>query len=138
MKRALLIAAVALLVAGCNQSYPVNQAVQLNTSGSILLNQGYGDVTLTFTSFTPTTVTVNQPPATGSTVYTATPAAACTGVATVAGGGPGATATTTMGPTGSFIVTPVAIAPAGTCTISVTSSITPSRAATITVDTSGA
>jgi hypothetical protein len=137
VKRALFIVAVATLISGCGQYYPVNNNVQLNTSNSILLNSGTSNVTLTFTALGASaaqTVTVNQPPATGTTLYTATPSSGCTGVVTVAGT---ASATTSMGPTGSFTVTPVAVAASGVCTISITSSL-PGSPGSIIVNTSGA
>ena len=111
----------------------------LNTSGSALLNDppGSQNLTLTFTALgagAAQTVTVNQAPATGSTVFTAGTGGGCAGVASIAGS---TTASTSAGPTGSFVVTPIAIAPAGVCTFSISSSIQ-GKSATITVDTSGA
>lgn len=136
--RLLLCAFIATLIAGCGpQTYAVNSSVILNTSGSSLLNTGSSAVTLTFTALgaaAAQTVTANQGPATGTTVFTAAPSSGCTGVATVVGT---ASATTSLGPTANFTVTPTGVAAAGTCTISITSSIAGS-AGTVTVDTSGA
>jgi|SRR5579872_2890490 len=140
MRKEIFAVAVAALIAGCGpQNYTPNTGIQLNTTGSTLVNAGNGSSSLTLTfmalgASAAQTVTVNQPPATGTTVYTATPAAGCTGVATVAGS---ASPTTANGPTGTFTVTPAGVAAAGTCTFTITSS-TPGAAGTITVDTSGA
>lgn len=143
MRKEIFAVAVAALIAGCGaQNYTPNTAIQLNTTGSTLVNAGNGtsNLTLTFTALGAPgaqTVTVNQPPATGTTVYTAVTGSGCTGVATIAGGGTGGSATTSNGPTGSFIVTATGVAAAGVCTYIITSS-TPGAQATITVDTSGA
>jgi precorrin-6B methylase 2 len=140
MRKEIFAVAVAALIAGCGpQTYAVNSAVQLNTTGSTLVNAGSGtsSLTLTFTALgapAAQTVTVNQPPATGSTVYSAVTGTGCTGVATIAGS---ASATTSNGPTGSFVVTPTGVAASGVCTFIITSS-TPGSQATITVNTSGA
>ncbi len=140
MRKEIFAVAAAALIAGCgSQSYAVNSAVQLNTSGTALVNAGYGtsNLTLTFTALgapAAQTVTVNQPPATGTTVYSAVAGAGCAGVATIAGS---ASATTANGPTGSFVVTPAGVAAASTCSFIITSS-TPGAQATITVNTSGA
>src|SRR5581483_9447160 len=112
MKRVLFAIAVSAALSGCTgaQTTPVQTPILLNTSGSTLLNTGTGAVTLTYTALgagAAQTVTVNQSSANANTVYTATVPAACTGVVVVAGS---TTATTSAGPTGSFTVTPAAIA----------------------------
>ncbi|MBV8424578.1 MAG: hypothetical protein JO349_05270 [Candidatus Eremiobacteraeota bacterium] len=137
MQRTVLLLAFAAIVAGCgSQTYTVNTPVLLNTSGSTLLNGGTSNLTATFAPPLggSIVVTVNQATSTSSTVFTAAPAAGCTGVVTVAGS---ASATTANGPTGTFTITSVAVAPAGTCTIAITSTAG-GPGATITVDTSGA
>ncbi len=140
MRKEIFAVVVAALIAGCGpQNYTPNTGIQLNTTGSTLLNAGNGSpsVTLTFTALgapAAQTVTVNQPPATGTTVYTAAQSNGCATVATVAGS---TAPTLSNGPTGSFTVTPTGVAAAGTCTITITSS-TPGAAGTIVVDTSGA
>jgi len=140
MRKEIFAVAVAALIAGCGpQTYTVNSAVQLNTTGSTLVNAGSGSTSLTLTfaalgASAAQVVTVNQPPATSTTVYTAVTGSGCSGVATIAGS---ASATTSDGPTGSFTVTPTGVAAAGTCTFIINSS-TPGASATIAVDTSGA
>lgn len=137
MKRGIVFAIAAVLLGGCAQNYPVNNSVQVNTSNSVLLNNGQTTVNLAFTALNAAgaqVVTVNQPPANANTVFTATPSAGCAGIASVAGT---ATGTTSNGPSGTFTFTALAIAPAGSCTYTISSS-TAGPSATVTVDTSNA
>lgn len=129
-----LFAGAAFLV-GCGQCVSPTAYCPGPTPLGVLAN-GKNSLTLAFTavgSGAPQTVTVTESSATGATVFTATPSSGCTSVANVAGS---ASATTANGPSGTFTVTALSVQPAGTCTISISSS-TGGAAATVAVDTSG-
>jgi|SRR5579863_1307088 len=129
MRLGLLIFVAAALIAGCggSASYTTSTNVLVNTTGG----SAQPSLTLNFSQLgMPMTVTVSQPTANASTVFTATPSSGCNGVAAVTGS---ATATTANGPAGTFTV--VALSTATGCTIAVNST-TSGPSATINVNTS--
>lgn len=129
MRLGLLIFVAAALIAGCGGSanYTTSTSVLLNTTGT----SAQPSITLNFSQLgTPMTVTVSQPTATSSTLFTATPSSGCNGVAAVTGS---ASATTANGPAGTFTV--VALSTQSGCTIAVTSNVS-GPSGTINVNTS--
>ena len=129
MRLGLLIVVAAALIAGCggSASYTTSTSVLLNMTGT----SAQPNLTINFSQLgVPTTVTVSQPTATSSTVFTATPSSACNGVASVTGS---ASATTASGPAGTFTV--IALSTASGCTISVSSTVS-GPSGTINVNTS--
>ncbi len=129
MRLGLLIFVAAALIAGCggSASYMTSTSVLVGMTGT----SAQPSLTLNFAQLgTPMTVTVSQPTSTNTTVFTATPSGGCNGVAAVTGS---ASATTALGPAGTFSV--VALSTASGCTIAVSSTLS-GPSATINVNTS--
>ncbi|MGH7684258.1 MAG: hypothetical protein ACREMT_07935 [Vulcanimicrobiaceae bacterium] len=116
---------VAAIFAGCAQNGGITYPV-------VLLNSSQNTMTLNLSALgTPQTITVAATNGSSSTVYTATPGSGCAGVATITGN---TTATTSTGASASFTVLGLTIAPAGTCTVGIASSVT-ATAATLNINT---
>lgn len=126
MRRGFIFIFIAAVFAGCAQQGTITTPV-------VLLNNSLNTMTLNLPSLgTQQTVTVAATNGDNSTVYTATPSSGCTGVATITGS---TTATTATGTAAKFTIVGLTIAPDGTCTVGITSSVA-ATAASLDINTS--